>query len=510
MIQRSVKLPSLSPVAPFVVAAALALALPVSAQGLFSTLPGSAFPSDADETRSVALGDVDGDGDLDVVFGSLISANRLYRNDGRGNFVDVSATSLPVDADMTQAVALGDVDGDGDLDLVCGNHGQQDRLYENDGLGGFVDVTAGRMPADAALTPFVELADLDGDGDLDMLLSGPLRLYENNGVGQFVDVTAARLPVVVLHYGFALGDVDADGDLDLVAAGYLLLRNDGSGTFTDDSAGNMPVVNGNGRVTVLGDVDGDGDLDLLGNDHGFSPFGSPAGALFFNDGGGSFTVGGIFGVCGSAAALSDVDGDGDLDAILCDIWYAAWSGDSDGRKYLHLNDGTGTFSQSSTPGFAFSEGPCAVALGDLDGDGDLDAVTANVTTSCGYDGGDLVDFNLTRQLHAPALPQRGQAYVLEAYMRAETSGVAGLGAVFLSTALVSPSIPTSFGSLGIAPAQAAPLPLLAIPQPAGVATTSFTIPNHMSLAGLGLHAQALLGDLSVDPRLSNTVSGAIQ
>ena len=462
MIQRSVKLPSLSPVAPFVVAAALALALPVSAQGLFSTLPGSAFPSDADETRSVALGDVDGDGDLDVVFGSLISANRLYRNDGRGNFVDVSATSLPVDADMTQAVALGDVDGDGDLDLVCGNHGQQDRLYEN------------------------------------------------NGVGQFVDVTAARLPVVVLHYGFALGDVDADGDLDLVAAGYLLLRNDGSGTFTDDSAGNMPVVNGNGRVTVLGDVDGDGDLDLLGNDHGFSPFGSPAGALFFNDGGGSFTVGGIFGVCGSAAALSDVDGDGDLDAILCDIWYAAWSGDSDGRKYLHLNDGTGTFSQSSTPGFAFSEGPCAVALGDLDGDGDLDAVTANVTTSCGYDGGDLVDFNLTRQLHAPALPQRGQAYVLEAYMRAETSGVAGLGAVFLSTALVSPSIPTSFGSLGIAPAQAAPLPLLAIPQPAGVATTSFTIPNHMSLAGLGLHAQALLGDLSVDPRLSNTVSGAIQ
>lgn len=67
-----------------------------------------------------------------------------------------------------------------------------------------------------------------------------------------------------------------DGDLGLVAAGHSLLRNDGSGTITDDSAGNMPAVGGNGRVHVLGDVDGNADLDLLGNDHGFSPFGSPA------------------------------------------------------------------------------------------------------------------------------------------------------------------------------------------------------------------------------------------
>ena len=483
--------------------------MPVNAQALFSVLPGAEFPGDTDETSSVALGDVDGDGDLDVMFGSWTHSNRLYRNDGYGIFVDVSATSLPVDADFTEAVAFGDVDGDGDLDLVCGNQGQQDRLYENDGMGGFIDVTAGRMPADAALTPFVELADLDGDGDLDMLLSGPLRLYDNNGAGQFVDVTAARLPAVWLHYGFALGDVDADGDLDLVAAGYLLLRNDGSGTFADDSAGNMPMVFGNGQVNVLGDVDGDGDLDLLGNNHGFSPFGAPLGTLFCNDGSGSFTVCGTFGVCRNAAALGDVDGDGDLDAIFCSVRNDPFTFEVWGVKTLHLNDGAGTFQHVPAPGFAFSEGPSAVALGDLDGDGDLDAVTASVTTDC-YDGGDLVDFNLTRHLHAPAPPQRGQAYVLEAYMRAETSGVADLAAVFLSTALVSPSIPTPFGALGIDPAQAAPLPLLAIPQPAGVATTSFTIPNQMSLVGLDLHAQALLVDLSVDLRLSNTVSGAIQ
>ena len=96
------------------------------------------LPNDSDRTHSVALGDVDGDGDLDLVFGNWGPAggqNLLFLNDGKGSFTDATASRLPKDSDGTYAVAVGDVDGDGDLDLVFGNWGtlflQQNRLYLN-------------------------------------------------------------------------------------------------------------------------------------------------------------------------------------------------------------------------------------------------------------------------------------------------------------------------------------------------------------------------------------------
>ena len=73
-----------------------------------------------DNTTSVTLGDVDGDGDLDLVVGNYAETNKLYKNDGSGGF-NATGTGLGSNMDNTFSITLGDVDGDGDLDLVVGN-----------------------------------------------------------------------------------------------------------------------------------------------------------------------------------------------------------------------------------------------------------------------------------------------------------------------------------------------------------------------------------------------------
>src|SRR5215207_5267711 len=245
--------------------------------------------------RQVAIGDVDDDGDLDVYApGSWGEADALFINDGQGTFADEAAERLPAGlASRSGATRFGDLDGDGDLDLVVTDWGLTPpytagtaHLYVNDGSGRFTDATdqfpsppdgLGTAPVD------VDVLDVDNDADLDLILNnrdGRNLLWINDGTGGFTDVTEAQLPEKpsAMSYDVEPCDVDADGDLDLwvdnarLARAEQLLINDGSGRFRDESdqriAGNPA---GDDNEINCADVDGDGDFDaviaaLEGND----------------------------------------------------------------------------------------------------------------------------------------------------------------------------------------------------------------------------------------------------
>ncbi|NIN11715.1 MAG: hypothetical protein GTO61_10010 [Gemmatimonadales bacterium] len=222
-----------------------------------------------------ALGDLDGDRDVDVVIAAWGHPeglpNQVWLNVGDGSFVlgpHAVGTAVSVD------VALGDVDADGDLDVLIANQADAnhdpvpDELWLNDGDGGFADsgLRLGRSSTHA-----VRLADLDGDGDLDAVAantshagkSDPANtVWLNDGAGCFID-SGQRLGAVY-SLGLALGDLDNDGDLDAYVGNYQtadhVWLNDGSGGFTDSG---LLLGAQNGHAVALADLDGDGDLDVF-------------------------------------------------------------------------------------------------------------------------------------------------------------------------------------------------------------------------------------------------------
>ena len=273
-------------------------------------------------------------------------------------------------------VSWGDYDGDGDLDLVLtgiGDSGPVTTIYRND--GGTMADSGNTLPG--VQDPVAEWGDYDGDGDLDLLLAGYTgseritRVYRNDG-GGFIWDESIVLPGVSYGAG-AWGDYDNDGDLDLVLTGYTghdtitrLYRND-DGLFVDAVVG-LPGVNVSS--VEWGDYDEDGDLDLVLT--GWSGAGVMS-RIYRNDDGVFTDIGaGLLELDSTTVAWGDYDNDGDLDLLLAG-WSDALGGISATR--LYENSG-GTFVDSGVSLPGIHKG--TVAWGDYDNDGDLDILLAGM------------------------------------------------------------------------------------------------------------------------------------
>ncbi|MFQ5504462.1 MAG: FG-GAP repeat domain-containing protein [Planctomycetota bacterium] len=249
---------------------------------LFSDATVGRIPALREFTYMIDLGDVDGDGDLDIVEATL-NQNHLLLNDGKGKFSDATVGSLPKDTVWTSALSFADVDGYRDLDLLLGNSVQNMR-WLNNGKGVFTDATLAHMPVDKEFTVAVAIVDVDQDGDLDFYAgnsalssitpASPDKLYLNDGNGKFSDATARLLPKDTEHtQGVVAADMDLDGAVDLVLLSsvfplfrphYRYYANDGEGRFHDLAADRITPPSSLLAVWSIagGDVDRDGDIDL--------------------------------------------------------------------------------------------------------------------------------------------------------------------------------------------------------------------------------------------------------
>ena len=350
--------------------------------------PGTDITTDSQLTRSIAVGDVNGDNKLDVIAGNDGQVNRLYLNNGTANpFFGVTGTNISADTQATTSVALGDVDGDGDLDLVVGNFNQTNRLYLNNGTADpFNGVSGSDITSDAQATFSVALGDVNGDGRLDLVVGNsnqPNRLYLNNGTANpFNGVTGTDISADANNTrAVALGDINGDGRLDVVAgnaslqANRLYLNNGTADPFNGVTGANITTDGHNTTSVALGDMNGDGRLDVVaGNDRNDTIL--QPNRLYLNNGGANpFPGASASNITADnqdtfSLALGDVDGDGDLDLVAGNLGQV---------NRLYLNNGTinpfnGVTGENVT---ADAQSTLSVALADMDGDGDRDLVAGN-------------------------------------------------------------------------------------------------------------------------------------
>ena len=236
----------------------------------------------SDNSTCVAVADFNADDYLDIVFANSGGQNRLYKNNSRGMFEDVSMlvfaptglTYMPQESWGSTFVLADDFDGDGDVDIFFANNGvmggEKNRLLFNDGLGRFRDVTDLKMINHAPdQSVWAGAGDLNGDGATDIVIINRAQDHAwlrntGNGVFKYITLTSESAAQAT---GGDLADVDGDGDLDLALSQNEtqqneLFLNNGLGGFTKDTDGRLPLESGNTIGMKFFDANADGYPDL--------------------------------------------------------------------------------------------------------------------------------------------------------------------------------------------------------------------------------------------------------
>jgi hypothetical protein len=247
----------------------------------------------------------------------------------------------------------------------------------------------------------VEFADIDNDGDADLLITGDvgpndfIGFYKNDGAGNFTEDTIFPGSCGVIEGDVGFLDFDGDADLDLIITGFtydcdyltfsnitgaitILYENDGTGNFTPLS--NQAFWGAESSSTSFGDIDGDNDMDIIVS--GWDGAGSSFTNLGINDGVGNFTLvnggGGIVEVRNSSVTFADLDNDSDQDLII--------SGENNmgqNQTLVYSNDGKGIFTEVQNLNLVAPTNPVFVCV-DIDGDADLDLIIVGDNSTSVY------------------------------------------------------------------------------------------------------------------------------
>jgi hypothetical protein len=390
---------------PFATATAVLFASAAAAEAapLWTDVTEATIGTTAEWSNKVELADLNDDGRVDILFANggnynepgSPEPNRIFLNQGPGMpFREATEEILGATGDTARVIKARDVSGDGIVDILVGTTYQtQSRLYLGTGGGAFREVTESNLPHSPGSVGDLEIGDVDGDGDLDLVLAdwgagdpfesegAPVRLWLNQGDGRFTDATD-RMPAGKVRWSWDLELYDADNDYDLdiavsckVCTGSRLYHNDGTGRFTDASD-RLPQFTNNYEFEPI-DLDGDGFMDLVTINDGDQVSAEDQfdrrEHVFMADGQGGYRDGTAdvwpaaanVGADDNAVVVLDVDSDGDPDFLI---------GSLSGTDRLLINQGGRLEVNQEVFGGAATPGTLGIAVADLDGDDRLDVV----------------------------------------------------------------------------------------------------------------------------------------
>jgi len=331
-----------------------------------------------DNAWSVYATDIDGDGDMDVLWinnWGMDGPSKIvyHENDGNGNFGPQRIISMS--ANWPVSIYPTEIDGDGKMDFFLAYSGKFNSgigWYEQDNQGGF-----GQLQLITSINvQFTQISvyadDLDGDGDMDLLSASDwenqIAWYENDGDGNF-----GPQQIITTNADFAQSvyatDLDGDGDMDVLSASWsdnkiAWYENDGDGNF-----GPQQIITTNAdaaKSVYAADIDGDGDMDVLSASRSDNKI-----AWYENDGDGNFGPQQIITTIASGANsvyATDIDVDGDMDVLSASYF--------DDKIAWYENDGDGNFGPQQII-TTNADGVRSVDAADLDGDGDMDVLSAS-------------------------------------------------------------------------------------------------------------------------------------
>nr|WP_288935758.1 VCBS repeat-containing protein [uncultured Allomuricauda sp.] len=299
-------------------------------------------------------------------------------------YKDVTKTHLPYkDLQLLSMDAgIADLDHDGDMDILIANEHRPNILLVNNGKGSFTNESALRIPQVAHDSEDIGIADFDLDGDLDIIVVSEddktNELYLNNGDGTFRD-GGDRIPVTGTSNSVVVFDINADGTPDVLIGNNgqnNILINDGTGHFKDETLERFGAFMDVTQDLTLADVDNDGDQDVLvGNED--------ANRILINTGNGFFEDQSSDRLPYRSEPeetrevdVADIDGDGDLDILYGNV--QAFVDNALRQNRLLLNDGKGFFTDITASHLPKDNNRCfGVAFLDIDRDGDPDIMTGN-------------------------------------------------------------------------------------------------------------------------------------